>query len=224
MHKIFIHHRSRHHSSHSGYAKLLDYMDAKIVDGLETGMPYKLSKLISSNISTTAGIYDSQSVNKEVELFKMLRSNSKEKTLVHYLNAERDIRYNLKFKKKYPDTKFVATFHKPPAILKEKITNTKYLKKLDAAVCVGENQVDFIKDRLGLEQVQYIPHGVDTHFFKPDDSLEKENCILFVGQHLRDFEALNWAIPKFEKFDPSLNIKVVGIPSALKKVQENKTY
>ena len=222
MRKIFIHHRSGHHSSHSGYAKLLDYMEAKIVDGLKTSIPYKLSKFISVKISATAGNYDSQSFNKEVELFKSLKNSSQEKSIVHYLNGERDVRYNLQFKKNYPSTKFVATFHKPPSVLKEKITNLKYLNKLDAAVCVGKNQVDFIKSWLDLEQVQYIPHGVDTNFFKPNESLEKEHCILFVGQHLRDFETLNWVIPKFEKFDPNLKIKVVGIPSALKKIQENK--
>jgi len=222
MRKLFVHHRSPHHSSHSGYARLLDYIQAEVVDGYETRMPYKLSKLISNKISATAGNYDSQSVNKEVELFKALKLKPEDTSIVHYLNAERDIRYNLKFKKKYPNTKFVATFHKPPSVLKEKITNLKYLKNLDAAVCVGENQVNFIKDWLGLEQVQYIPHGVDTNFFKPDPSLEKEHCILFVGQHLRDFETLNWALPQFLKYDKDLKIKVVGIPSALKKVDDLK--
>jgi glycosyltransferase involved in cell wall biosynthesis len=222
MRKVFVHHRSPHHSSHSGYAKLLDYTDAEVVDGYETRMPYKLSKLISNKISATAGNYDSQSVNKDVELFKVLKAKSAEKSVVHYLNAERDIRYNLKFKKKYPNTKFVATFHKPPLVLKEKITNLKYLKNLDAAVCVGENQVDFIKDWLSLEQVKYIPHGVDTQFFKPNQSLKKEHCILFVGQHLRDFETLNWAMPKFLKYDKNLKVKVVGIPSALKKIDDSK--
>ena len=222
MHKTFIYHRSRHHAIHSGYAKLLDHVEGKIVDGLNTRTPYKLSKLISSNIPTTAGIYDSQSVNKEVELFKTLQSISKVKSIVHYLNAERDIRYNLKLRRNFPLTKFVATFHRAPTVLKEKITNLKYLKKLDAAVCVGENQVDFIKNWLGSKQVRYIPHGVDTFFFKPDLNLKKEHSILFVGRHLRDFDTLNWAIPKFEKFDPSLKVKIVGMPSALEKVKQYK--
>jgi glycosyltransferase involved in cell wall biosynthesis len=222
MHKLFVHHRSPHHSSYSGYAQLLAYLEGKVIDGKESKLPYKLSKYVSSKASNQAGNYDSSSVQKELELFTSLKKTSRDKCLVHYLNAERDIRYNLKFKKKYPNTRFLATFHKPPSVLKERITETKYLRKLDAAVCVGENQVEFIKDWLGIDQVAYIPHGVDAEFFKPDPDVDKEHCILFVGQHLRDFELLNWAIPKFEEFDDTLKIKVVGIPSALKKVEDSK--
>jgi glycosyltransferase involved in cell wall biosynthesis len=80
--------------------------------------------------------------------------------------------------------------------------------------------VEFIKDWLGLDQVAYIPHGVDTEFFQPDPEVEREHCILFVGQHLRDFELLNWVIPKFLAYDKSLKIKVVGMPFALKKVKD----
>ncbi|MFD0933327.1 glycosyltransferase family 4 protein [Psychroflexus salinarum] len=222
MHKLFVHHRSPHHSSYSGYAKLLAYMEGKVIDGKDSKLPYKLSKYFSSRTSNEAGNYDSSSVQKELELFKSLKKTSKDKCLVHYLNAERDIRYNLKFKKNYPNTKFLATFHKPPSVLKERITETKYLRKLDAAICVGSNQVEFIKEWLGIDQVSYIPHGVDTEFFKPYPDVEKEHCILFVGQHLRDFEVLNWAIPKFQAYDKTLKIKVVGMPFALKKVKDSK--
>jgi glycosyltransferase involved in cell wall biosynthesis len=222
MHKLFVHHRSPHHSSYSGYAQLLAYMGGKVIDGKESKLPYKLSKYVSSKTSNQAGNYDSSSVQKELELFTSLKKTSRDKCLVHYLNAERDIRYNLKFKKKYPNTRFVATFHKPPSVLIERITETKYLRKLDAAICVGSNQVEFIKDWLGIDQVAYIPHGVDTVFFKPDPDIEKEHCILFVGQHLRDFELLNWALPKFLAYDNRLKIKVVGMPFALEKVKEAK--
>ncbi|WP_019038857.1 glycosyltransferase family 4 protein [Psychroflexus tropicus] len=220
MHKLFVHHRSPHHSTYSGYAQLLAYVEGKVIDGKDSKLPYKLSKYFSGRKSNKAGNYDSNSVQKELELFTSLKKTSRDKCLVHYLNAERDIRYNLKFKKNYPNTRFLATFHKPPSVLKERITETKYLRKLDAAICVGQNQVEFIKDWLGIDQVAYIPHGVDTGFFKPDPKVEKEHCILFVGQHLRDFELLNWVLPKFLAYDKSLKIKVVGIPFALKKIKE----
>lgn len=220
MHKLFVHHRSPHHSAYSGYAKVLDDMEGEVIDGKESVLPYKVSKYIAGRRSNKAGNYDSSSINKEVGLYKALQKTANAPCLVHYLNAERDIRYNLKFKKNYPHTKFVATFHKPPSVLQERITNTKYLKKLDGVICVGKNQVEFIKNWLGIEQVVYIPHGVDTEFFSPDTAVEQEHAILFVGQNSRDFDLLNWAIPKFEAFDKSLKIKVVGIPSALHKVND----
>lgn len=221
MHRIFIHHRSPHHSNFSGYAKLINYMEGQVIDGKDSVIPFKLSHFFSQKQSNNAGLYNHLSVNKEYKLMRNIIKNKK-KCIVHYLNAERDIRYILKFKKLYPKTKFVATFHKPPSVLKGKIKETRFLKMIDGAICVGENQVDFIKEWLKTDKVTYIPHGVDTNFFKPDYSLSKEHCLLFVGQHMRDFNSLNNILPKLKEYDKSLKIKVVGIPQALKKVKDDE--
>src|SRR5690606_19441014 len=131
-------------------------------------------------------------------------------SIVHFLNGERDIRYLGFFKRRFPNTKFCATFHKPPNILKQSIPNPAALQKLDGAIVVGENQVDFLKNWLQLEHVVYIPHGVDSKFFIPDPTIQKDNSLLFVGQHLRDFETFNETVPKLaEQIDNSQNKVVI---------------
>ena len=208
LNQLIVHHRSSHHARYSGYARLIDFLDEpQIIQGKNI-LPYRLAKGISQLSNQQAGLYDSKSVQKEVELYRLLR-NTKTPGIVHYLNGERDVRYVLNYKKASRSTKFCASFHKPPEILKATVKNNRYLKQLDAAICVGANQVDFIKNWLGIDQVKYIPHGVDTHFFKPLSHKKATKKMLFVGQHLRDFEMLNRTIPEILAKDASASLDVV---------------
>jgi glycosyltransferase involved in cell wall biosynthesis len=157
-------------------------------------------------------------VLKTIELYQLLKKHKGQKNIVHFLNGERDIRHLGFFKRKFPNTKFCATFHKPPEVLKETISNPKALQKLDGAVAVGANQVDFLKDWLQLGNVVYIPHGVDTEFFVPDVSKKKKNTLLFVGQHLRDFDTFNSTVPKLAKQIENLQINIVVHPAYINKI------
>lgn len=217
MKKIFVHHRSPHHAENSGYGRLIDYMDGQVVYG-KPRYPFKVWKFLADNHPQNAGSFDAGGMFKTLELYKALKRNKGHRTVVHFLNGERDIRYIGFFKKRFPNTFFCASFHKPPEILKESITDVSTLKKLDAAIAVGANQVDFLKDWLGIENVSYIPHGVDTEFFKPKEVLQKKQTLLFVGQHLRDFDTFNRTIPKLVEVISDLNIKVVLHPAYVSKI------
>ncbi len=206
MKKVILHHRSSHHSGYSGYAKLIEYIDNVTVIEGKSILSESIARFAKKRNSQKYGLYDSNSVHKNFQLIKYLTS-VQEKVLVHYLNGERDIRQAIGW---FPNkSKNIATFHKPPEILSRTISDTKYLQKLSGAIAVGINQVDFLKNWLDLEQVQFIPHGVDTSFFYPDENVKKENTLLFVGQHLRDFEALNYAIPRLKEKIPNIKINAV---------------
>lgn len=220
MKKIIVQHKSPHHSGYSGYAQLINYLgDVEVVSGTSF-VPQRLAKFIKNSTPQGFGLYESSSVHKNVQLLqKQLFSN--EKMLVHYLNGERDIRQAINWSTNR--VKSVATFHKPEAVLRKTITNTKYLQKLDGAIAVGSNQVNFLKEWLQNDNVVYIPHGVATTFFTPDFSKRKENSILFVGQHLRDFEALNYAIPRLIEKIPNIEINIVLKKEFQRKIESKKS-
>jgi glycosyltransferase involved in cell wall biosynthesis len=209
MQTIIIHHRSKHHAQNSGYGRLIDYLEAKIIPAGTTHLPYKIAKYISKRTNQSAGIYDVKSVFKDWQLLQQLVFSKNEPRTIHYLNAERDIRHCTKLTTHFSKTSVCASFHKPPEVLLKSIHDTRYLKKINGAIAVGSNQVDFLKNWLNLEQVKFIPHGVDTTFFQPDSFKREEQTLLFVGQHLRDFEALNYAIPRLKEKIPSLKINAV---------------
>lgn len=218
MNIFLIHHRSPHHANNSGYGRLMDYIDAKVVYG-NTKFPFRIAKILAGFHSQSMGNYNVGSVLKAIELFQLLKKHKGQKNIVHFLNGERDIRHLGFFKRKFPNTKFCATFHKPPEVLKETISNSKALRKLDGAVAVGANQVNFLKDWLQLENVAYIPHGVDTEFFVLNTSIKENNSLLFVGQHLRDFDTFNITVPKLAAAIASLQIRVVIHPAYSSKIE-----
>ena len=220
MNKIFVHHRSPHHAEKSGYGRLSDYLEGQVVYG-ETRFPYRLAKFLAQRHSQDAGIYNSDSIQKSIELYLLLKRYKSKKNIVHFLNGERDIRHLGFFKRRFPNTIFCATFHKPPEILKKTITDTRSLKKLDGAIAVGANQVEFLKEWLALEKVEYIPHGVDTAYFKPNPALKKGNTLLFVGQHLRDFEMFNRTISSLAEEIKDLKVNVVLHPAYVTRIIDN---
>ena len=209
MKTIFVHHRSGHHATNSGYSKLIDYYNNVSVVNAKPSLPFKLAKSIAGMSNQKAGLYNAGSVFKELELYKTLRASKNEANLVHYLNAERDIRHILKMSKTIKNTIFCGTFHKPPIALDRLIKKNTYIKRLHGAIAVGKNQVDYIKNNFKIDEVAYIPHGIDTNFFIPKIHKYKQPTLLFVGMHLRDFEAFNYTIPiLFEKIK-NLKVQVV---------------
>lgn len=217
MNKFIVHHSSSHHAENSGYARLIDYMEVQVVYG-KARFPFRFWKLVADLHSQNAGIYDAGGMLKTIALYGFLKKHKGQKNIVHFLNGERDIRYLGFLKKRFPNTFFCATFHKPPEILKKSITDVSALKQLDGAIAVGANQVEFLKEWLNLENVIYIPHGVATDFFKPNEAIKEKNTLLFVGQHLRDFETFNRTIPQLAAAIRDLKVKVVIHPAYASKI------
>lgn len=219
MKTIFIHHRSPHHAVNSGYSRLIDfYNQAEAITG-KPSVPYKLAKTLSSFTSQHAGLYDSSSVFKELELLKTLKASQGISKVVHYLNAERDVRYVVKLSKWFHNTSFCASFHKPPQILETHFKDDRFIKQLDGAIAVGNNQVDYIQNRFKIKNVAFIPHGIDTDFFKPKTHINELPTLLFVGQHLRDFEVFNKVISVIADRISNLRVQVVMHKAFLKLVE-----
>lgn len=206
MKTIIINHRSNHHAKHSGYDQLGDYVTSDKISGKQHLVPYKIAKYIAGKTNKSFGIYNSNSFYKDLKLaFKLLNFNPKKK-VIHYLNAERDIRLAIRLKPYLKNTKICATFHKPPNVLHNQIKDFRLLKQLDGAIAVGDNQLSFLKDSLGLKNVVYIPHGIDVNFFIPKHDDNAEKSILFVGQHLRDFNTFNSIVSLMENKNIKVNV------------------
>ena len=118
---------------------------------------------------------------------------------------------------------FISSFHKPRSILKKIFELNPSIKKIDGAIALGTNQKEFLIDNLPSAKVKLIHHGVDINFFKPSQIAEnvKRKSILYVGQHLRDFELLNEVIDVVKNIE--IDINIVIHPSYLQFLR-NKKY
>lgn len=184
---VCISHTPPHHSSYSGYSKLLKHLPVANLTGTHSWVPYSWRKAFAGLLNQSMGLYDSNSVQKELALsYRMLKQGN---GLAHFLNGERDIRFSTSIKR-IRNWNFVATFHKPPAVLRLNLPDVRYISELDGAIAVGVNQLDQLAEMTGSDRVKFIPHGVDTDFFRPVSTDWDQQSILFVGYHLRDFEML----------------------------------
>lgn len=203
---VFVQHGSSHHADHSGYARLLDFIPGEIIDDKSNALPYRIKKILASRFSTEAGIYNSSSVSKDLALAKRMMHSCG--GIAHYLNGERDIRLSTLLKK-WRRWYFTATFHKPPDILAQQIRDFRYIERLDGAIAVGQNQVEFLKEKIRSDAVEFIPHGVDTKFFTPGEEMWEPYTCLFVGQHLRDFQTLNESFSIIQKQIPQVRLRAI---------------
>lgn len=201
---ISVLHKTNHHSNYSGYSAFLNFLKGNIIIKPKPVFPYFISKKIAQSIGKNLGNYDTNSFYKDIQVIRNILKYWKKEKVVHYLNGERDIRLAISIFNHKKRIKFVATFHKPPNVLDTLIKQKKYLKKIDAAIVVSKNQLDFFQKEFNIKNVIYIPHGVNTLFFEPNYKLRpKQNkTILFVGQHLRDFDIFNKTILQLLNEDP----------------------
>mgnify|MGYP001275454274 CR=1 FL=1 len=70
MNVLYIRHSTSHHAKHSGYAQLIDYPSYPVIAHEATKIPYRIRKYISGIFSKDAGIYNSNSISKELLLTK----------------------------------------------------------------------------------------------------------------------------------------------------------
>jgi glycosyltransferase involved in cell wall biosynthesis len=203
-HLLLVTHSSLHHATHSGYSVLADHLPGvRIPKRTRPLLPYRLLKHLASSRHNP---YDSNSVNKEFEIFLHIIKNRK--GIIQFFNGERDFYYTRYWAKRLKWNS-IATFHKPPALLHEQFSKSDFMRKLDGAFAVGSNQVEYLQHLLGHKRVWFVPHGIDVDFFMPTHSKYEPFTCLFVGQHMRDFEMLDSIVSRLSGMFP--NFKLVAI-------------
>lgn len=133
----------------------------------------------------------------EFRLVRQVRDAIKEdgKVIIHFLDGE--IGFNLfgtlrKFLGQGgAHVKLIASYHQPGPLLKTVLPYPKRTLGLDLAMTVGRSQFPFF-DFLPPERLRFVPHGIDTEYFRPKEIRKKDDHIfcLTVGHWLRDFDAL----------------------------------
>lgn len=216
--KVFIiSHRSPHHSGFSGYSRLGQSVGLLNLSPEAAGIPYRVAKVAAGNLQKKLPQYDSLSFQKEISL---VREMLKEKGgFAHFLNGERDVFLSTYFanKRKW---RLSASFHYPSSSLPKHLPTYKYVSKLDGLIAVGSEQLELLRSFSKNALVRYIPHGVDTNYFKPGTAEANQFGALFVGVHLRDFDLALRIAEEIKKKEPRFRLTMV-LPKFMKhKIKE----
>jgi glycosyltransferase involved in cell wall biosynthesis len=204
MNIVHIATRMRHHSLHSGYDRLSDYIPCE--------------KFSSSWVSKSLGIipnrlwglllrrsklYLVQELKREIDL--QIGTLFRSESIFHFLYGEND------FRRFHPQgkSKLFVTYHFPPQKYSQYFTKPPNLERVNAIIVVGSNQVDYFARWIPKEKILFIPHGIDTEYYMPADPEIRDHKILFVGTHLRDFDVLKEVIERIEKLSINLSFTIV---------------
>ena len=185
-----------HHSAHSGYDRLIEYVPgATRIGPLRAGPLNRIAFRACRRWRTPrcdVSWYSKEAFMTEVAV--ALDSIRRGGGIYHYIYGENQ--FWLLGGRRGRKRKLVATFHQPEAQLRAALGDTGKLRALQRVVVVGRNQAAFFEDIVGRERVHFIPHGVDGAFFRPPDDppAQARPMCLFVGSWLRDFTTLRRVI------------------------------
>ena len=214
---------------HSGYDKLFiqinDKLDTKsTILNIDRDTPPNLllRKLISPLIKygkNYSHMYDYNLLKTELKLIYYLKLLNYR--LLHITFLERN--YGILRRFITGDSlKLVSTAHQPPSWWKQIGRDPAIVSTLDYLITMSKKQSDFFEQFLP-GRVSFVPHAVDTDFFKPANgsrNLSNPSCV-FCGTWLRDFSSLEKIIKKVISRNKSIRFDLI-IPNT--DSQKNNEY
>ncbi len=204
MNIVHIATRMRHHSSHSGYDRLSDYVPCeKFNSGWISRSLDIIPHRLWAQLLRGSKFYLVPEMKREIEL--QARALIRPESVFHFLYGENDFR---RFRPGGKNKLFV-TYHFPPDKYSQYFTNPPNLKRVNAVIVVGSNQAEYFTKWVPREKILFIPHGIDSEYYTPVDNGIRNNKILFVGTHLRDFGVLKGVIERIEKLSINLVFTIV---------------
>lgn len=102
----------------------------------------------------------------------------------------------------------IATLHHPPEQWPQWHPSLPdNLKRLGAAIVLYRRDLEHFDSLMGGGRVHFIPHGVDTAFFRPGAA--KDRSILFAGQNGRNMRMLGSVVRRLAERHPDLRFDLL---------------
>ncbi len=189
----FVRFAYKHHADASGYHRLSEWigepvMLSKTMDRLGETILRVPAKLVS----WYGGNFEYSRHDFVMEAQTLIHMRQHQRSIYHFMYAEKSFKMLARFRGR-DGHRMAGTFHHPQSHYSWLFRSTAHLRALDHAIVVSTRQIEFMEGLVGRGRVTYIPHGIDTDYFKPGASPRQDprtlRC-LFAGIHARDFERL----------------------------------
>lgn len=202
--------RIPHHAGHSGYDQLAKHVRARMY---HKGLGYRLAKQLPEKWVQKVKVFNSDWYQREslaIDLAICAKLQLPLKRLYHYLYGEDSVRLSSRLRPRW-NNKVIASFHQPKEVLDGMFGAKDFIRGLDAAITLCEDQEHYFHEFLPADKVFTVHHGVDTEFWSPSDSGGKpsEPYFINVGWWQRDIEMLSAVIRRVHERDKSVRFKIV---------------
>lgn len=206
---VYIGFAFQHHKGlHAGYHHIKDYLHYdKVIDGQK-----ELERWSNPNISIVDRIIRKvlqKTINTQLPLtyLRALYYGIFHKNCVFHFIYGENIYSNFCHRLMH-NNKIVVTLHQPFSWFNNELWLAR-LRTVDNVILMSNKDVKKFIAATGKDNVSFIPHGIDTDFYAPDENIQKNNSILMVGNWLRDFTFANTVFCKLLSEDSTLQINVV---------------
>jgi glycosyltransferase involved in cell wall biosynthesis len=190
---------------HSGYEQLTRHLLALQQVWTVKPRPGQLARYLGSAYARLQGRYGRGATSLS-ELEFRLRRACRRPDASHILYLENHFELLSAWNTAQKD--LTGTIHLPPSVWKPE--QCKLLSRLDAALVLYQRDIPFFKSHVGKGRVQFIHHGADTEFFKPDLSkLNHPPRILYSGVYLRNEPMLVRVLQRLVKQNPELRFDLL---------------
>ncbi len=208
----FVYHGFAHHADLSGYAQIVRYIENIPLNQTAFHRFINRHKGIKDRMRRHTGLthYSEQRLLAEADaIFEFIKRSGQ---IFHYLYADNFYFYLGKLRKVRKNL-IVGSYHQPPEFFKTIVKDTSYLRELDAIITVSRSQIGFYEEIVGRDKVFYIPHGIDTEYFRPTGIRDYDRPFqcLFVGGWLRDIEFLKCIINKAATHAPHIRFHLLSV-------------
>lgn len=201
-----------HKGNHAGYHHVKEYVNYDYVIDTQKYFEYSQSLSVFKKIlSRFLRVY----YFMQCSLLALLKGNM----TFHFIYGENNF-------EPFPfmhfrGCKVVVTFHQPFSWFKGKANWLDRLKKIDEIILVGNSEVQLFRDVTQKDNVHFIPHGICTDFYSPQNATKKD-MVLMVGTWLRNFNFASKVFTKLEKISPYTEVVVVTNPMNKHYFETNK--
>lgn len=192
---VYIGFKFSHMGSHSGYDQIKKYVHYDKIIDCQKDFDWLQKVLQRRHLLDKVYLRVLGDRLWWVEFYCALLSLTHKNMIFHFIYAENTFRY-LGYFKRYTN-KIVCTYHQPQDFFVSNHIFKKGIRQADKIICISPDMCAFFKKQRGpkFNSVEYIPHGVDTEYFKCNEG-KKQKSILMVGNWLRDFEFANKVFQK----------------------------
>lgn len=209
----FVRYIYSHHTSRGGYHHFSRYLGETVA--LSPAMRLAgdtILRLPGKLLSWYGGQFEYSRHDYVMELQTMLHMSRRRGCLYHVTNAEKSYRL-LSRMKGYRDHRIVATFHHPREHFEWLFRSTDHFRKLDHALVVSTNQIEWVEQLVGPGKVSFVPCGIDTDYFAPAAGPAGDHpfrCV-FLGTHMRDLDTLQAVIRRVHAARPDTEFLLASL-------------
>lgn len=205
----FVARRFAHHGSHTGYALLASNWPGCMVSTLRDDSVYRWP--------VWAGPVEARLMTAERAFakFKLSAAVSLGDTrILHVLYGENDLPIP-----GFPGScRIVASLHQPASSLGSDRRRIEWLKHIlrnvDLVVALSSEQKAFLQSTVPHKRCVFVPHGVDTDFFK-NDGFSRERTLLISAGWLRDMNLAREVVRQTLALDIEIKVRVFGNNASL---------